>query len=52
VKLGCNTGGCHGKASGQNGFKLSILAVWLAGGPTHMETFDPKPDAPAEFRGL
>ena len=22
----CNTGGCHGKASGQNGFKLSIFA--------------------------
>jgi hypothetical protein len=25
TKLGCNTGGCHGKASGQNGFKLSLL---------------------------
>ena len=24
-KLGCNGGGCHGKASGQNGFKLSIF---------------------------
>jgi hypothetical protein len=24
-KLGCNGGGCHGKASGQNGFKLSLL---------------------------
>ena len=24
-KLGCNSGGCHGKASGQNGFKLSLL---------------------------
>jgi hypothetical protein len=23
-KLGCNAGGCHGKASGQNGFKLSL----------------------------
>jgi len=22
---GCNTGGCHGKASGQNGFKLSLF---------------------------
>ena len=24
-KLGCNAGGCHGKASGQNGFKLSLF---------------------------
>lgn len=25
TKLGCNSGGCHGKAVGQNGFKLSLL---------------------------
>jgi hypothetical protein len=25
TKLGCSAGGCHGKASGQNGFKLSLL---------------------------
>lgn len=25
TKLGCNAGGCHGKADGQNGFKLSLL---------------------------
>jgi len=24
-RFGCNAGGCHGKASGQNGFKLSLL---------------------------
>jgi hypothetical protein len=24
-KLGCNTGACHGKSSGQNGFRLSLL---------------------------
>ena len=24
-KFGCNSGGCHGKASGQNGFKLSLF---------------------------
>ena len=24
-KLGCNSGGCHGKSSGQNGFRLSLL---------------------------
>ncbi len=25
TKLSCNSGGCHGKASGQNGFRLSLL---------------------------
>ncbi|MBS0264974.1 MAG: DUF1553 domain-containing protein [Planctomycetes bacterium] len=25
TKQGCNSGGCHGRASGQNGFKLSVF---------------------------
>ncbi len=25
TKLGCNTGGCHGKSGGQNGFALSLF---------------------------
>ncbi|MCA9061254.1 MAG: DUF1549 domain-containing protein, partial [Planctomycetaceae bacterium] len=28
TKLGCNSGGCHGKADGQNGFKLSLLGFY------------------------
>jgi hypothetical protein len=28
-----------------------MIVVWLWGGPSHMETFDLKPDAPAEYRG-
>lgn len=28
TKLGCNTGGCHGKSGGQNGFKLSLLGFY------------------------
>ena len=31
--------------------KTSCILVWLDGGPSHFETFDPKPDAPAEIRG-
>ncbi|MEZ6123481.1 MAG: DUF1501 domain-containing protein [Planctomycetaceae bacterium] len=27
------------------------ILIWMDGGPTHFETFDPKPDAPAEIRG-
>ena len=29
----------------------SCILVWLDGGPTHYETFDPKPEAPREIRG-
>src|SRR5438270_8231197 len=25
TKAGCNSGGCHGKSAGQNGFRLSLL---------------------------
>ena len=28
-----------------------MILVWLDGGPPQHETYDPKPDAPAEFRG-
>ena len=30
----------------------SIVWVWLGGGPTHIETFDPKMTAPAEYRSI
>ncbi len=30
---------------------LSVILVWLDGGPPQHETYDPKPDAPSEFRG-
>ena len=30
----------------------SVIFVWLPGGPPHMETYDMKPDAPSEYRGL
>src|SRR5687768_5339467 len=29
----------------------SCILVWQDGGPTHYETFDPKPKAPVEIRG-
>src|SRR6185312_17174830 len=29
----------------------SCILIWMDGGPTHFETFDPKPTAPAEYRG-
>ncbi len=29
----------------------SCILIWMDGGPTHYETFDPKPNAPSEIRG-
>ncbi|MEZ6106678.1 MAG: DUF1501 domain-containing protein [Pirellulaceae bacterium] len=29
----------------------SVIILWMRGGPSQHETWDPKPDAPAEFRG-
>src|SRR5436190_1087954 len=29
----------------------SVIVLWMAGGVTHHDSFDPKPDAPREVRG-
>lgn len=29
----------------------AVIMLWLWGGPSHLETFDMKPDAPVEYRG-
>jgi hypothetical protein len=34
-----------------NGTAKSVLFLWLWGGPAHLDTWDPKPNAPLEFRG-
>jgi len=30
---------------------VRCILLWMQGGPSHHDTFDPKPDAPAEIRG-
>lgn len=39
------------EAASSPGRKTSCILIWLDGGPSHFETFDPKPEAPAEIRG-
>jgi Protein of unknown function (DUF1501) len=34
-----------------NGTADSVILVWLAGGPSHLDTWDIKPQAPLEIRG-
>src|SRR6516225_1656784 len=29
----------------------SVILLWMAGGVTHLDSFDPKPDAPEAVRG-
>jgi uncharacterized protein (DUF1501 family) len=31
--------------------RTAVIIVWLRGGQSHLDTLDPKPDAPAEYRG-
>jgi hypothetical protein len=31
--------------------RTAVILVWLRGGASHLETFDPKPQAPSDFRG-
>jgi len=31
--------------------KTAVILIWCSGGPGHMETWDPKPEAPSEWRG-
>src|SRR5260221_7185768 len=33
------------------GKDISCILVWQSGGPSHLDTFDMKPDAPKEIRG-
>src|SRR5881227_3730345 len=38
-------------AAGQARKSTAVILLWMDGGPSQLETYDPKPDAPAEVRG-
>jgi hypothetical protein len=38
-------------AAGQSPPDTSVILFWMWGGPSQLETYDLKPDAPAEYRG-
>lgn len=40
-----------GRPSGRAARARSVILVDLYGGPSHIDSFDPKPDAPAEVKG-
>jgi hypothetical protein len=40
------------KANQGTSRNTSVILIWLDGGPGHMDMYDMKPDAPAEYRGI
>ncbi len=54
VGLGTSALGLPGRdllATTDPGIDRSVILLLLVGGPSQLETWDPKPDAPAEIRG-
>ena len=44
--------GAAGAPAASASQKTAVILVWLRGGLSHLETYDTKPDAPAEIRGI
>ena len=40
------------KQSGSRGNDNAAILIWLDGGPSHLDTYDLKPKAPSEYRGI
>src|SRR5687767_3331375 len=41
----------RGKSKSGWGKAKSVILIFLQGGPSHLDIWDPKPDAPREIRG-
>src|SRR5438445_128692 len=39
------------RESGKAPARRSVILLWMAGGPSHIDTWDPKPDRPLMNRG-
>src|SRR3954467_14486579 len=39
------------RSTGKAKRKTSVILFWLSGGPSHLDMWDPKPEAPREIRG-
>lgn len=40
------------ESSGNAGKDTSVILIWLDGGPSQHDTYDPKPDAPRDYAGI
>lgn len=46
-----NLQSASGVSASQTSDKKAVILFWLSGGPSHLDMWDPKPDAPTEIRG-
>jgi hypothetical protein len=51
LRLRAVAGSGQGKQAVSSGPVRNCILIWLAGGASHIDTFDPKPDAPPDVRG-
>ncbi|MEK6233914.1 MAG: DUF1501 domain-containing protein, partial [Planctomycetales bacterium] len=52
IPAGLSMAGMNQIAQAAEGAKAkSVMLLWLWGGPAHTDMFDPKPDAPLDYRG-
>src|SRR5436309_1838355 len=49
--LGLASAALPARAAGTTASARSVVVLWMAGGVTHHDSFDPKPEAPEEIRG-
>src|SRR5258708_13513239 len=52
VGMGEGLGAKEESGKAGSGKNTSVILLWLDGGPSHMDLYDLKPDAPVEYRGL
>lgn len=51
LSVGLGLAPLAGLKAGSSARENACIQIMLVGGPSHLETWDPKPDAPAEIRG-
>ena len=51
LSAGASEAGATAGGAVRSGADVNCILVWLDGGPSHYETFDPKPNAPSGIRG-
>src|SRR5437868_5904837 len=50
--LGVSLAKATDAAAAQRKIAKSAIMIWLSGGASHVDTWDMKPEAPAEYRGV
>lgn len=51
LALSATAAGARAEAASSSSDGRAVILIMMVGGPSQLETFDPKPDAPAEVRG-